>query len=53
MNNFDYFFFYCRCKEEFLKKDEMIFNFKLIDCFCGFIMFIGELFFNLEVELVM
>lgn len=53
MNNPDYLFFYCRCKEEFLKKDEMILNPKLIDRLCGFTMFIGELFLNLEVELAM
>lgn len=42
--------FLTRCKEEFLKKDEMILNPKLIDRLCGFTMFIGELFLNLEVE---
>ncbi|XP_022317620.2 polyadenylate-binding protein-interacting protein 1-like isoform X1 [Crassostrea virginica] len=42
--------FLTRCKEEYLKKEEMIVNPKTIERLCGFTMFIGELFLNLEVE---
>lgn len=42
--------FLTRCKEEYLKKEDMIANPKLTDRLCGFTMFIGELFLNLEVE---
>lgn len=46
-------FFYCRCKKEYLKKEEMIANPKSTDRLCGFTMFIGELFLNLEVDLLL
>lgn len=46
-------FFYCRCKAEYLKKEEMIANPKSTDRLCGFTMFIGELFLNLEVDLLL
>lgn len=42
--------FLMRCKKEYLKKEEMIANPKSTDRLCGFTMFIGELFLNLEVE---
>ncbi|XP_062568847.1 polyadenylate-binding protein-interacting protein 1-like isoform X2 [Saccostrea cucullata] len=42
--------FLTRCKAEYLKKDEMIANPQMVDRLCGFTMFIGELFLNLEVE---
>lgn len=41
--------FLMRCKKEYLKKEEMIANPKSTDRLCGFTMFIGELFLNLEV----
>ncbi|XP_048759822.2 polyadenylate-binding protein-interacting protein 1-like isoform X2 [Ostrea edulis] len=42
--------FLTRCKEEYLKKEELIANPNTLDRLCGFTMFIGELFLNLEVE---
>ncbi|XP_061175772.1 polyadenylate-binding protein-interacting protein 1-like isoform X2 [Saccostrea echinata] len=42
--------FLTRCKAEYLKKEEMIANPETVDRLCGFTMFIGELFLNLEAE---
>lgn len=42
--------FLTRCKEEYLKREEMISSQDGISRLCGFTMFIGELFLNMEVE---
>ncbi|KAK3090586.1 hypothetical protein FSP39_012897 [Pinctada imbricata] len=42
--------FLTRCKEEYLKKEELVANPGSINRLCGFTMFIGELFLNLELE---
>ncbi|XP_069128286.1 polyadenylate-binding protein-interacting protein 1-like isoform X2 [Argopecten irradians] len=42
--------FLTRCKEDYLKKDDWAMSADTIPRLCGFTMFIGELFLNLEVE---
>ena len=42
--------FLTRCKEEYLKKEELISHPESISRLCGFTMFMGELFLHLEVE---
>ncbi|XP_071144499.1 polyadenylate-binding protein-interacting protein 1-like [Mytilus edulis] len=46
--------FITRCKEEYLKnleKQELISNPDKVPCLCGFVIFLGELFLNLEVTI--
>lgn len=40
--------FLTRCKEEYLKKEELISHPESVSRLCGFTMFMGELFLNLE-----
>ncbi|XP_033738113.1 polyadenylate-binding protein-interacting protein 1-like isoform X1 [Pecten maximus] len=42
--------FLTRCKEDYLKKDDWALSADTIPRLCGFTMFIGELFLNLEVD---
>lgn len=42
--------FLTRCKEEYLKKEELITHPETVSRLCGFTMFMGELFLNVEVE---
>ncbi|XP_060081076.1 polyadenylate-binding protein-interacting protein 1-like [Ylistrum balloti] len=42
--------FLTRCKEDYLKKDDWALSADTIPRLCGFTMFIGELFLNLEAE---